>query len=963
MRRIGGGFLLIYDIFVTAFVCIRLGKPLKVRVPDTETAKTVPRPGRSWQTQQRTRPDEKRERAVSTVNTQGSERSRSLENRFRRGRSIGRGGAWTAFAAVLLAAALAIALALPVVLSPDEANASVLPQGFQESTVLSGLTQPTSVEFANDGRVFVAEKSGLIKVFSSLDDATPTTFADLRTKVHDWADRGLLGMALDPDFPTRPYVYALYTYNKAPGNPTVPRWPDACPTPPGGYQDGCVVTGRLSRLVAAGDTMTGAEDVLIEDWCQQFSTHSVGSLAFGPGRVLYVSGGEGAGFREADYGQFGGSPGSPTPKNPCGDPPAGVGGNQTPPTAEGGALRSQDLRTDGDPVGLSGSILRLDPDTGAALPDNPLAANADPNARRIVAHGLRNPFRITSRPGTGEVWVGDVGSGKFEEVNRLANPTGAIRNFGWPCYEGAGRNGTYDSKNLNICENLYTAAGAVTAPHYAYSHTTQAASTDQAGLCESTAGANRVGSSISGIAFYNGGSYPATYNGALFFADYARGCIWTMFEGTDGQPDPATRTVLANGVTPVELQIGPDGDLFYADIASGTIRRVTYFGGNQPPTARATATPDSGPAPLTVNFDGTGSSDPENGLLTYAWDLDGDGAYDDSSAAKPTYTYDTAGDRDIRLRVTDVEGAADVLDQPLVISPGNSPPTAKIGSPLSTLKFKVGQTISFSGSATDPEEGALPASALSWTLILQHCASAGNCHEHTDETFPGVASGSFVAPDHGYPFYLELRLTATDSGGRKSTTSVDLNPQTVKLTFAPNPTPLRLLVGDGGGLTTFSRTFVVGSKVTVEAPSPQTLNGASYAFGSWSDGGAQRHTITAPGAAKTYTATYRKTGTASAVGSAPTVRALSPAPAARIKDRTPAVRAAVWDGQTDLAKSNIRFYVDGKQRTTFSYDRTTNRLSYAQRSRLAARTHTVKVLASEDDGNVTVRRWSFRVLG
>jgi len=891
-----------------------------------------------------------------SVNKQFTELPRSSEGHFRGSTVIGRGKAWGAFAAVLLATALAVALALLIVLPPDEADASVVPQGFQESVVVNGLTQPTSVEFAGDGRVFVAEKSGLIKVFSSLDDATPTTFADLRTKVHDWADRGLLGMALDPDFPTRPYVYALYTYNKAPGNPTVPRWPDSCPTPPGGYQDGCVVTGRLSRLEAAGNTMTGGENVLIEDWCQQFSTHSVGSLAFGPGRVLYVSGGEGAGFREADYGQFGGSSGSPTPKNPCGDPPTGVGGSQTPPTAEGGALRSQDLRTGGDPVGLSGSILRVDPDTGAALTDNPLAADSDANARRIVAHGLRNPFRMTTRPGTGEVWVGDVGSGKFEEVNRLANPTGAVRNFGWPCYEGAGRNGTYDNKNLNICENLYAAAGAVTAPYYAYSHGTQASATDPVGLCQSTSGTTNVGSSISGITFYNGGSYPDRYDGALFFADYARGCIWTMFEGADGQPDPTTRTVFANGVTPVELQIGPGGDLFYADIGSGTIRRVRYFGGNQPPTARATATPESGSVPLTVNFDASTSTDPESGPLTYAWDLDG--AYDDSPAIKPTFTYDTAGEFPVGLKVTDNQGASDVLDEPLIVSPGNSSPSATIASPLSTLKFRVGQGISFSGSATDPEDGPLPASALSWTLILHHCASAGNCHEHTDETFPGVASGSFVAPDHGYPFYLELRLTATDSGGRKSTRSVRLNPQTVRLTFASNPTGLRLLVGAGGGTTTFNRTFVVGSKVTVEAPSPQTLNGASYAFGSWSDGGAQRHTITAPGAAKTYTAAYRRTSTTTTT--TPTVTALSPK--VRTKDRTPTVRAVARDEQTDLVKSDVQFYLDGKERTTFSYDQTTDRLSYAQPRRLAARTHTAEVLASDDSGNVTTRRWRFRVI-
>ena len=91
----------------------------------------------------------------------------------------------------------------------------------------------------------------------------------------------------------------------------------------------------------------------------------------------------------------------------------------TPPTAEGGALRSQDIRTTGDPTGLDGAILRVDPDTGAAMPGNPNAGSADPNARRIVAYGLRNPFRITVRPGTNEVWAGDVGWNTWEEINRV----------------------------------------------------------------------------------------------------------------------------------------------------------------------------------------------------------------------------------------------------------------------------------------------------------------------------------------------------------------------------------------------------------------------------------------------------------------------------------------------------------------------------------------------------------------
>jgi hypothetical protein len=100
---------------------------------------------------------------------------------------------------------------------------------------------------------------------------------------------------------------------------------------------------------------------------------------------------------------------------------------------------------------------------------NPLIGSSDHNARRIVAQGLRNPFRMTVRPGTSEVWLGDVGWGTWEEINRITNPTAGVTNFGWPCYEGTGRQGGYDGADLSICENLYAAgAGAVTSPYYTY---------------------------------------------------------------------------------------------------------------------------------------------------------------------------------------------------------------------------------------------------------------------------------------------------------------------------------------------------------------------------------------------------------------------------------------------------------------------------------------------------------------
>src|SRR5207237_9226488 len=135
-----------------------------------------------------------------------------------------------------------------------------------------------------------------------------------------------LGLALDPNFPTNPYVYALYTYD-APVGGTAPTWNDACPTPPGPTTDGCMVSGRLSRLQASGNVMTGTEQVLIEDWCQQFPSHSIGDLRFGPDGALYVSGGDGASFNNVDYGQYGNTY-SGDVANPCGDPPAAVGGTE-----------------------------------------------------------------------------------------------------------------------------------------------------------------------------------------------------------------------------------------------------------------------------------------------------------------------------------------------------------------------------------------------------------------------------------------------------------------------------------------------------------------------------------------------------------------------------------------------------------------------------------------------------------
>jgi PKD repeat protein len=743
------------------------------------------------------------------------------------------------------AAALAM-MTTALVLSPTPvAQGATLPSGFQERVAFSGLTQPTVVRFAADGRVFVAEKRGVIKVFDSLADPTPDVFADLNVNVYNFWDRGLLGMALAPNFPTDPYVYVLYAYDHELGSTAqAPRWgtpgvySDPCPTPPGATGDGCVVSGRLSRLQANGNVMTGSEQVLVEDWCQQYPSHSIGTVEFGEGGALYATGGDGASFNFVDYGQDG------SPVNPCGDPPSPPGTALSPPTAEGGSLRSQDLRTTGDPVSLDGSIIRVDPATGAGLPDNPLAGSTDPNARRIIAYGQRNPFRFTTRAGTGELWLGDVGWNTWEEINRISDPLGSLENLGWPCYEGAGRQSGYDGANLNICENLYGQAGAVTTPYYTYNHGSRVVANE---TCPTGS------SSIAGLEFAAAqDSYPAEYDGALFFADYSRDCIWAMLKGSDDLPAPGQiRTFVASAANPVNLETGPDGDLFYVDFDGGTIRRIEYL--NHAPAAVAQATPTTGSAPLTVAFDGTGSSDPDQDTLTYAWDLDGDGAFDDSTAAQPTFTYTSQGSYTATLRVTDPDGASDTAS--VTITVGNTAPTATIITPAAGTTWKVGDVITFSGSATDTQDGALPASALSWDLVLQHCPS--NCHSHALQSFDGVADGSFVAPDHQYPSYLELRLTATDSGGLSSTTSVRLDPRTVVLTFQTNPGGLQLVVNGASAKAPFNSTVIIGSRNSIIAPTPQTKGNKSYGFVSWSDGGAPTHDIFAPAVATTYTARYR----------------------------------------------------------------------------------------------------------
>ena len=224
-----------------------------------------------------------------------------------------------------------------------------------------------------------------------------------------------------------------------------------------------------------------------------------------------------------------------------------------------------------------------------------------------------------------------------------------------------------------------------------------------------------------------------------------------------------------------------------------------------------------------------------------------------TSIASSTYTLTVKGG---------ASGVKDVAGNPLAADVtwtfttgaggGGGAPSAFIDSPA--VIWKVGDLISFSGHATDPEQGTLPASALTWTLLMQHCPSG--CHTHTIQSWDGIASGSFNAPDHEYPSYLELRLVATDSGGLTGSTILRLDPQAVELRFETSPLGLNLSVNGQTSTTPFTRTVIAGSTNSVSATSPQTLSGTTYTFSSWSDGQSQAHNIVAPILNATWIATY-----------------------------------------------------------------------------------------------------------
>jgi glucose/arabinose dehydrogenase len=363
--------------------------------------------------------------------------------------------------AVVLLTAL-IALCWPVL---SGTAATGLPAGFVDVPVVSGLTNPTAMAFAPDGRLFVTLQSGQLRVIKN-GALLPTPFMTLN--VNSTGERGLLGVAFDPAFQTNQFVYVFYTAT----SPSI--------------------HNRISRFMANGDVRdTSVAELTILDFETLGPTnHNGGAIHFGPDGKLYAAHGENA-----------------------------------------VASNAQTLNN------KLGKILRMNPNPADLIPaDNPFLNT--PGANPLIwAFGLRNPFTFAFQPGTGRMFINDVGGGSFEEIND-GQPR---RNFGWPTTEGPFNPGSFPG---------------FTNPLYSYVHS----------------GGTPAGCAIAGGAFYNppAPTFPASYIGRYFFADLCSGWISSI-----NPASPAVATQFALSIAnPVDLKVGPDGSLYYLARGAGMVGRI-----------------------------------------------------------------------------------------------------------------------------------------------------------------------------------------------------------------------------------------------------------------------------------------------------------------------------------------------------------------------------------------------------
>jgi glucose/arabinose dehydrogenase len=616
----------------------------------------------------------------------------------------------------------------------EQQQAATVPAGFADETVVSGLTSPTAMAFAPDGRLFICQQGGQVRIYKN-GSLLATPFLTVSTTAS--GERGLLGIAFHPSFATNGFVYVYYTAT----------------TP--------AVHNRISRFTANGD-VGGSEVVIMElENLSGATNHNGGAMHFGPDGKLYVAVGENANRNHAQ-------------------------------------TLSNRL----------GKMLRINAD-GSIPTDNPFFATATGDNRSIWTLGLRNPFTFAFQPGSGRMFINDVGEGAWEEINDGI----AGSNYGWPATEGATTNPAYRS------------------PVFSYPH----------------GGGGSAGCAITGGTFYNPATaqFPTNFVGKYFFSDYCNNWIRVL------DPAAGTAQAFASAVSaPVDLRVGPDGLLYYLARGAGVVGRIRHTA-NQPPAITAQ------PANRTVAIGQTATfSVAATGTqpLTYQWQR---GTTNIAGATSASYSL-TAAAADtgatFRVVVTNAFGTVTSSSATLTVT-SNAAPVATISTPTNGSLYSGGDTISYSGTATDAEDGTLPASAFTWEVVFHH---ATHTHPFIAPT-SGATSGSFTIPRLGEvatDVFYRIHLTVRDSTGLTHTITRDVSPRVSTLALRTNPPGLQVTL-DGTPVTTPADiASVVGMTRQLGVVSPQTSGGTSYTFSSWSDAGSATHNINTPLNSTTYTATY-----------------------------------------------------------------------------------------------------------
>ncbi|NOS99655.1 MAG: hypothetical protein HOP29_03420 [Phycisphaerales bacterium] len=430
-------------------------------------------------------------------------------------------------------------------------HAAVLPPGFELQSYVSGFDEPVGMAFAPDGRLFILEKAGRVRVVTANRVLLPTPFLDISAEVNFLIDRGLVGIAFHPDFPDTPWIYFVHVAAPPPGSPI----------PPSGIPP---TYGRLLRVqpdVTGNVADLTTLEILIGEVPSQgfihcYTTHTVGTIAFANDGSLFVGMGEGAHWEETD-------PGGMDPI--CFSPPL------FDPEYDIGAFRSQDLDAP------AGKIWRIDPETAGGLPDNPYwTGNADDHRSKVWASGLRNPFRFTLQPGSQTpetIWTGDVGQSKWEEFDVAHGG----ENFGWPCYEGpvAFDNYLNATPAHSGCDTLQTPdnPGPVTPPIMSFHHTQSHQSSPVGHLARAA---------IAGV-FYTGERYPPRYRGRFLFADYVTSWIGVLDPADIGEAPapvaagPPIEVFVTGAGRPTAFTTHPQtGDVYYTSLQQNKVNRIVW---------------------------------------------------------------------------------------------------------------------------------------------------------------------------------------------------------------------------------------------------------------------------------------------------------------------------------------------------------------------------------------------------